>query len=103
MKQTKKGFGGFSSECQATRFCRGFFYSVVHSLLVCFRCCFSLEQMSENNQTDPSPIEAFHVEKSPKKWTKVIAEESFPDVQCLWRILFFFARAAKKCPKNMSA
>ena len=65
-------FFGFSSECQATRFLQRiffFFCSFVYSLLMCFRGCFTLEQMSDNNQLT-------------KKWLTQMINVSNRSVSC---------------------
>ena len=69
-----------------------FFYSFVYSLLVCqsdvalhWNKCLTTIKLTKKWLT--SPIEAFHVEKSPKKWTKIFAGGIFRSV--LWRIFFW--------------
>ena len=94
--QLKSYFGScvfwrLSSECQATRFSQGLFFIplcihfwCVSDVPLYWKKCLTTIKLTKLWLT--SPIEAFHVEKSPKKGTKVLAVGSFLCV--LWRISF---------------
>ena len=91
-------FLGFSPECHAATFLqRSFLSPLCTSLLVGFTCtCFftlkkCLTKIKLNKkQWLKSRVEAFYVEKSPKKWTKVFAEEILLCDLC--RILFWLGQ-----------
>ena len=99
-------FGGFRLSARLRGFCRGLFFFIplcihfwcVSDVALYWNKCLTTIKLTKKWLT--SPIEAFHVEKSPKKETKVFAEGIF-FVSC--GESFFLARAAKNCPKNMPA
>ena len=62
--------GGFHLSARLQGFCRGFFYSFVYTLLVCFWRCFTLEQISDNNQTDQKVINVSNRSVSCRKITQ---------------------------------
>ena len=96
--------GGLLSECQATRFLQRLFFFI--PLCIHFRFvsdvalhwikCLTTIKLTKEWLT--SPTEAFHVEKSPKKGTKVFAEGIFLCV--LWRIIFW-PRQRRKVQKRI--
>ena len=83
--------GGFRLSARPQGFCRGFFYSFcihfwcVSDVALHGNTCLTTIKLTKKWLT--SPIEAFHVEKSPKKWTKVFAEGIF---LCVLRRIFFW-------------
>ena len=90
---------GFSSECQATRFLQRIFLflciftsGVFQTLIYIGTNVLQQSNWLKNDLT--SPIEAFRVEKSSKKWTKAFAEGVF-FLSCGES---FIGQGSKKCP-----
>ena len=90
---------GFRLSARLQGFCRGFFFPLcihfwcVSDVALLWNKCLTTINLAKKWLT--SPIEVFHIKKSPQKGTKVFAEGIFP-VENL-----FLARGANKCPKNM--
>ena len=97
------GGDGGSSECQAARGVFFFFIPLCINFW-CFKRCFALEKMSDNNQTDLKMINVSNRSVSCRKITEKV-DKSFcrGDFSLCPAENLFLARKAKKCQKNMPA
>ena len=95
------GGGGVRLSARLHGFCRASF-SKVYSLLVCFRRCFTLEQLSGNNQIDQKVINVSNRSVSCRKITQRGDKSFFGGNFSLCPVENLFSvRAGKKCPKDM--
>ena len=92
-------FWRFSSECKATRFLQRNFSSFVYSLLVCFRRV-TLEQMSDNNQSDYNMVNMSNRSVSCRKITLKVGKSFCRGNFSLYPADNFFGQGSEEMSKE---